>query len=231
MRRISFSHYAIAFLFIGDIFVILAHIYLRGWLGFFDLDKEGSLKALFSGFQLLASGMGAGCIAYLALRLRASRFVVSLWAVCSALFGYLALDDMMMIHERVGFVLNNLTRLHGTYESFNWLLYFSPFIVLGAIAFVLVVRSLSGISVRAHILAWIGLAGFVVTLLTEAGGKMLLSAGLISIYHQSIILEEASLLFGETFFLIALAVGASELFKKAFMLRDNVAWNDAVFDE
>ncbi|OGY71484.1 MAG: hypothetical protein A2986_04070, partial [Candidatus Jacksonbacteria bacterium RIFCSPLOWO2_01_FULL_44_13] len=220
MRKPRIFTIACILLLLCDSAIVIAHIYLQGWLGFFDLDKEGSIKSVFSGLQLLTSGFFAGFIAYLSSRLSASRPFIALWAMVSALFIYLGLDDMMMIHERVGFVLNRLSGFHGTYESFNWLWYFLPFIAIGGVAFILAVRSLALISAKTRIYAILGLSGFLLTLLVEVIGGQLLKTSFIPLYLKSIIVEELLLLLGETFFLIALAKGASALFLKSYIARN-----------
>ena len=219
MRKPRIFTIACILLLLCDSAIVMAHIYLKEWLGFFDLDKEGSIKSVFSGLQLLTNGFLASFIAYLSSRLRASRPFIALWAMISALFIYLGLDDMMMIHERVGFVLNRLSGFHGTYESFNWLWYFLPFIAIGGIAFILAVRSLAFISVKTRTYAILGLSGFVLTLLIEVIGGQLLKIGLVPLYFKSIIVEESLLLFGETFFLAALVGGATALFLKSYTAR------------
>ena len=205
------------------VFLIIAHIFWRHSLGFFDLDKEGSLKAVISGFQLLALGFGSGFITFLVSRLRASRPYAALWASTSALFFYLAMDDMMMIHERIGFVLNRWTGLHGTFESFNWLLYFAPFIVLGSCVLILIVRSLWRIDRHAGIFALVGIFGFFGTVGMEAIGKQLLVMGALPVYQLSIILEESLLLFGETFFLSGLFLAIKTLFTQVYIRQDQSA--------
>lgn len=177
---------------------------------------------MLSGFQLIASDIAASTIVFLSLRVHASRPFIFLWGMMSTLFIYLALDDMLMLHERVGFVLNRWTGLHGAYESFNWLLYFTPFIVVGIFTIALAVRTLFLIDIRTRIWALCGFTGFLLTLIAEAVGGYLLRIGAIPLYHLSIIFEESFLLVGETFFLIALLLAASSLFSRSFVPRDSV---------
>ena|SRR3989338_4686418 len=219
MKKISNELRVLLGLLFFDVVIILAHIYFRSWLGFFDLDKEGGLKSVFSGFQLIGSGVCAGGCALLCSKLRASRPFVILWGLLSVLFLYLALDDLAMIHERVGFVLNRITGLQGMFESFNWLIYFGPFIAVGIAVLLLSVRSLAFLDRRTIVPAFLGLVGFFGTLIVEYFGGELLKQGMIPLYHSSIIFEESLLLFGETFFLLALMRGCSALFQKAFILR------------
>lgn len=220
MKKTSGYILCAALLVAVDVLIIVAHIFLKNWLGFFDLDKEGGLKSVFSAFQLLMSGGMAGGIALLLSKLKASKPFITLWFLLMLLFFYLALDDLAMIHERIGFVLNHLTNWHGMYESFNWLIYFSPFILFGAVSLLLGIRSLAHWNKNTQWLSICGLVGFILTLLIEYIGGALLKNGIISLYHLSIIVEESTLLLGESFFLVALAVGFSTLFSKTFIARE-----------
>lgn len=203
---------------IADLAIILAHIFWKDWLGFFDLDKEGGLKSVFSGFQLLGIAIASGAVATLLARLGTGRPSRIMWALLSAMFVYLGLDDMMMIHERVGFVLNRWVGVNDRpFESFNWLLYYAPFIVAGAVLLGFAVRALAKINRKISWLAIFGLCGFLLSLGLEVAGRQLLIAGAIPLYRLEMIAEEAALLFGETFFLAALVPAAAHLFRQVFV--------------
>lgn len=193
MRRYRF----LFLLLFVDALLVVAHIFLRKQLGFFDLDKERSLKAVFSGFQLFVSGGVAALIAYL-FQEKGKRW---LWGLTSVAFVYLALDDMMVIHERIGFVLNRWTGLTGYRgESFNWLIYFIPFIALGIIVFFLLLRTVWQSDRRCGMLLGCGVDFLIASLIFEVlGGKILGS----SWYPWSIVAEEAAQLVGESFILVA----------------------------
>lgn len=220
MKKLPLSVVALGIVLFCDSAIIISHIYLKNWLGFFDLDKEGSIKAVFSGLQLLTIGFLAGSITYLLSKLQASRPFTILWTLICALFVYLALDDMMMLHERIGFVFNNITRLHGQYESFNWLIYFLPFMAFGAITLILGARSLVLIHNKTLPCLTLGVIGLFLTLFVEILGGQLLQGGETTLYLKTIVLEEALLLFGETFFLYGFALGATALFQKLYIKRD-----------
>lgn len=220
MPHLSFlSKTAIALLLL-DCAIILAHIFWRDSLGFFDLDKEGNLKGVFSGFQLLVIAISSGALAFLSSRLAASRTQRTAWALVSLLFVYLALDDMMTIHERVGFVLNRWVGVNDRpFESFNWLAYYAPFILAGAALVGWAVRSVAHIQKKLGWIAGGGLCLLMLSLALELLGRQLLIAGAIPLYRIEMIAEEAAMLFGETLFLAAIATAGAQLFERAFVAR------------
>lgn len=203
-----------------DCAIVLAHVFWKDWLGFFDLDKEGNLKGVFSGFQLLGIALSSGALAYLSGLLKMGRAQRFTWILLAAGFAYLALDDMMMIHERVGFVLNRWFGVNDRpFESFNWLLYYAPLIVAGGALIASAIRSLARIDRRIFWMACAGFAGLLLSLGLEVAGRQLLISGAIPLYRIAMIAEEASLLFGETFFLAAVASATIQLFGRAFVAR------------
>lgn len=206
--------YKLLFLFLAfDALLILAHIFLRKHLGFFNLDKERSLKATYSGFQLLASGGAAAMIAYL-LEEKVKRW---LWGVASAGFFYLALDEMMTIHERIGFVLNRWTGLMGYWgESFNWLIYFIPLIALGILVLFLLMRTVWRSDRRFGMLLGCGVDFLIVSLVFEyVGGKLLGSPW----YQSLVVLEESAQLIGESFFLVGIMFFLQKTFNTVYTLK------------
>ncbi len=209
MRR----HRLLFILFIVDVALVFAHIFLRKKLGFFNLDKEGSLKAVYSGFQLLVSGGVAALIAYL-LHEKAKRW---LWGVTSAGFVYLGLDEMMVIHERIGFVLNRWSGLTGYWgESFNWLLYFTPFIAAALLVYFLLIRMVSKYDRRCAIGILFGAAFFVASIALEViGGKILGTRW----YQTEIIAEEALQLVGESLFLVSFLLLLQKKFYTMYVRR------------
>ncbi len=208
---------ALAILLSMTLALAIAHVALRGYLGFFNLDKEQSLKAVFSGLQLLSIAVLAFFYALLQFKACLNKKQGILWTFTGLLFGYLALDDMMTIHERVGFVFNRWTGFTGYWgESFNWLIYFSPLILIGLAVLLLAVTSLRREHIHSRQLAWIGVILFVVSLIFEyIGGRLLAS----SLYQSFIIVEEVSMLAGESFFLIAFWLADANLFSRSYVVR------------
>lgn len=218
-RRIQPWQVALATLLGMTLALAIAHSGLRSYLGFFNLDKEQSLKAVFSGLQLLSIAVLSFLYALLQCKAIRQRKQCILWTLVGMLFGYLALDDMMTIHERVGFVLNRWTGLTGYWgESFNWLIYFSPLILIGLVVLFLAVKSLRREYAPAGSLAWIGITLFVASLLFEyIGGRMLAS----SAYQWLIVVEEVSMLAGESFFLVAFWRTLGNLFSRSYVARSS----------
>ncbi|MDO8582000.1 MAG: hypothetical protein Q7S16_03930 [bacterium] len=196
-----------------DIALALAHLFLRKKLGFFDLDKEGSLKATYAGLQLLLTGGAAALLAY-CVRTRARKF---LWAFVSAGFFYLGLDDMMAIHERVGFVLNRWVGMTGYWgESFNWIIYFAPVFLVGALILFAAVRIAWKEERSIGVLfAW-GLFLFLMSLVLEELGKKFLAT---TFYQSFVVAEELSQLIGGSCFLAGIVLLLRSTFDRFYTLR------------
>jgi len=192
--------------------LVFAHIFLRKQLGFFNLDKEGSLKAVYSGFQLLVTAGAAACIAYLVQE--KTRW---LWGFVSAVFFYLGLDEMMVIHERIGFVVNRWTALTGYWgESFNWLLYFSPAIAVSLIAYFFLFRVVWKEDRIVAVGVLLGTFFFAASVVLEMVGGMWLGSAL---YQTLVILEESAQLIGESLFLVTFLHFLQKKFNHYYTLR------------
>lgn len=188
--------------FLGDLLIILAHIFWRDEIGFFDIDKEGNLASLYTGGKLWIVATLAMLQSAIIIRLHTSRKIIAAWILFALGIAYIGLDDMMGIHERIGFVLNNRLGTGGFYgESFNWLLYFSPFIVVALLVFGVLIHALfkqhrrAALWLLAGALLWVGSIG------VELIGRDMILAATVNVprYHLLIILEEALELFGATF--------------------------------
>lgn len=197
-------------LLLVDGFLAIAHIFLRQELGFFNLDKEQSLKAAYAGMKLLLAGGVAVLYTLLLSRERARLSSRVLWALVAALFLYLGVDEMIAFHERVGFVLNRWTGLSGYRgESFNWLIYFSPFIALALLVYYALIRVVWREERQSGVGLLMGTLFFAVALVVEAiGGSMLATP----IYPFFIALEETAQLVGTSVFLATFL----HLFQKKF---------------
>lgn len=196
-----YALHMIFLLLVGDTIIILAHIFLRDKIGFFDIDKEGNLASLFSGAKLWFVATLAFIHALILSRLNISRRIVVPWILFALGMLYIGLDDMMGIHERIGFVLNNRLGMGGFKgESFNWLLYFSPFIVTALVVFGAIIIHIYKTYRRAvwlliaGVLLWIGSIG------TEIYGRQLIVQPNtpVPLYHKLIVAEEALELIGAT---------------------------------
>lgn len=188
-------------LFIGDLLIILAHIFWRDEIGFFDIDKEGNLASLYTGGKLWIVATLAILQSVIIIHLHTSRKIVAAWILFALGLAYIGLDDMMGIHERVGFVLNNRLGTGGFYgESFNWLFYFAPAILAALMVFGIIIKTLWRNNHRAAWLLFCGISLWIGSLGIEFWGRALITRPTIpvSFYHKLVIAEEALELLGAT---------------------------------
>lgn len=182
-------------------------------LGFFRLEKERSIATAYSGFKFLSIGW----LAFFSARmLRAERRRWPLY-VAGALFLGAAIDDLMEIHERVGFVLNLRLGFSGyDGESFNWIIYFSPIIAFGCIAVAFMIFDWKKESRRAGLWGWWGLCAIAASLALEvAGGRLLRTMW----YPDFVRAEEVVELFASSFLLAGLWEVASHRFRALYASR------------
>jgi len=201
-------------LFLIDLAVIALHIFARQKLGFFDLDKEGNLNSVYSGLKLWGVGGLAFVHAAIISKLNVRWWRSWLWIAFGAGLIYIGLDDMMVLHERLGFVINNLTGNGGFYgESFNWLFYFLPAMIAAVIVFVALIRELWRDSHSAAVWLLFGLGLWVASIGSEFVGRQLLLAETINVplYHRLIIAEEAFEMFGASCIAVAVSVAVRAL--------------------
>lgn len=189
-------------LLLGDFAVIALHYFFADSLGFFNIEKERSLSTVYGGLKALWSGVFAFAFAWLVAQKRA-RARRALWIAGGALFTYFALDDMMEIHERVGFVLNRRVGLSGYWgESFNWIIYFAPFLIVGLVIIFYLVREIWRADRTAGAWSAAGLALLCASLALEGVGGQLLGS---TFYRATLLLEEAFELIAMSFLLAGLA--------------------------
>lgn len=211
------KNYLIFIFFGADLALILFHFFLRKKLGFFDLDKEGNLGSLYAGVKLWGGATVAFLSAFILRQLKTSRLKQCLFLFLAFGLAYIGLDDMMAIHERLGFVLNNIFSLGGFYgESFNWLIFYAPFMILGLLVFFGLARELWRDQREA---AWWFLAGVILlagSLSVEFLGRELLLQIKINVplYHLLIVVEEGLEMFGSSCLVFAILIYFQKLFKK-----------------
>ena len=120
----------------ADILMIVFHFTLRSWLGFFDLDREGNLISLWTGIKLWSGATAAFMLALFIKHLGAKRSEWLAWFLLALGLLWIGMDDLLAIHERLTFVLNNIFGSGGFYgESFNWLFYFAPLFFISIAVF------------------------------------------------------------------------------------------------
>jgi len=208
----------IIFIFFGaDLALILFHFFLRKKLGFFDLDKEGNLGSLYAGIKLWSGATVALISFYILRRLKSSRLKQLLFLLLAFGLAYIGLDDMMAIHERLGFVLNNIFGLGGFYgESFNWLVFYTPFIIFGLLVFFGLTRELWHDCREAFLWFLIGTILLAGSLGVEFFGRYLLLQIKINVplYHILIVAEEGLEMFGASCLVFAILIYFQKLFNK-----------------
>lgn len=211
------KNYLIFIFFGADLALILFHFFLRKKLGFFDLDKEGNLGSLYAGVKLWSGATAALLSAVILRRLKAARLKQCLFLFLALGLAYIGLDDMMAIHERLGFVLNNIFGLGGFYgESFNWLIFYTPFMIFGMLVFFGLARELWRDCREASWWFLIGTVLLVGSMGVEFLGRDLLLQIKINIplYHALIVVEEGLEMFGASCLVFAIFVYFQKLFKK-----------------
>lgn len=166
-------------------------------LGLFNLDAEGSLPAAFSGTLLLCAGLVALTILYEVDWSRRERQVV--WLIAGFLF-FMALDEMMGIHEHIGAIT-------GT----PWQIPYLPLAAAGGLVWLAVLRILS-VDITAARLWLAGAAVWVGSQALEALQTVIEPHGYenvhgaITLHGVLTIPEELGEMLGSTFFLLALIV-------------------------
>ncbi len=220
MRKIHAATWFFASIFALDMILILLHYLWGGRLGFFNLDREQNLASVYSGFKLMTLGGLSLVLGWLARLVTKGRFISALWVLAGAGFIFIGLDDMMAIHERVGFVLNNWTGLGGFYgESFNWLIYFSPLVALALLIYLRLIQSVWEVSRPNALWMLIGTIIFSLSLVSEIVGARLILAPVVNtkVYFQAIVIEEFLEMIGATCFFIGLAREVARIFSRVFM--------------
>lgn len=188
-----------------DIGLVLAHIFAKNWIGFFDLDKEGNFASLFMGVQLWTAATCAILIAFIHKKRSQPRRHIIPWLLFAVGIAYIGLDDMMGIHERIGFVLNNLFGTGGFYgESFNWLFYFSPFAIAACFIMGYITKELFTIHKSSAYFLLAGVGVWLFALGAEIYGRTLILSPVVPVarYHMLIIVEEFAELAGASLLLI-----------------------------
>jgi hypothetical protein len=212
------------FLFL-DSLVVTAHLLLKDKYGFFNLDGEQNLNSTYSGFKLLCIAAMV-VIQFLILQKARERFSKRvIWFLVATSFIYLGLDELAMLHERLGFVINNLigvADLKGA--SFNWLIYYLPFILVALIVYTRFVLTLWREDLGAAIFILSGVIFFALGLGVEVvSGIVVYPQGVVrsdfSLYFTFIFLEEIIELLGSTLFLTGMFKSTVKNFNLHFVSR------------
>ena len=194
--------------------LVLLHVFFGAQFDLFNLDRERTPGAYWSGAQLIAvAALSVGM-----LLLSSTRWRRVLWGIFGFLFMGFGFDEISELHENITYYVS--TYLHIPIPTFfrsttyNWLIILSPFIIA----------------------AFIFLIAFVRTLRRESGGKILgfgiflfLLAIFIELvngldasqqfYNALVVFEEASELLGESLALWGMLRIANDHFSRQYQKR------------
>ena len=134
----------------------------------FNITREDSAASWFGATQTLLTGLTA-LIIYFVARARSASPRGRGWAVVATLFIYMAVDDGVQIHERLGSAFYALSRAPGSvferFPSYPWQLVFVPvFGLLGLYISVFLWRELRDAGLRWLVIAALSLQAFAVGL-------------------------------------------------------------------
>ncbi len=207
-----------------DVLVIFLHQTLGDKHLFFNLDAEQNLAALIGGFELLIISALSLLIWFLFNKIRETKIKYWPWIALTLITSGLAVDDMLALHERVTFIINKITEIgNNTGQSFNWLLYYIPLILMALIIFSLIIKQiwLEQKSAAYYFIA--GVTAWLLSLGSELIGRTLILAPTINVplYHSLIIAEEALELVGASLIIIACATLLQNIYKKHVVIKNH----------
>lgn len=216
-KKIINNGFALLFvLLFFDLLTIIFHFLFGRSIGFFNLDKEQNFISLYTGIKFWFGGTVA-VLNWVVARSIKQKEGKRLWLLVALGLFWIGLDDLYYLHERFTFVLNNALGMGGFYgESFNWLLYFSPFIVLAFLIFAkLVIFIFKNYKLAALFLLG-GTLLFVAALGTEIYGRQLLLSIPIPVdkYRALIVLEEVFELLGASTFIFGVILYFKKISRK-----------------
>ncbi|MBI4261990.1 hypothetical protein HY624_00500 [Candidatus Uhrbacteria bacterium] len=213
----------LALLIVIDLLVVILHYWFGGTIRFFHLDKEQNLASVYSGSLLLAGAVMSFGACIVLGKMGAFRDRVILLLLGLGLF-YLAIDEMVVLHERIGLALNYRFGLTGYKGSaFNWVIYYTPAMIASVFVFWGVLRMLWMRECQLFIIALVGVFVLFFSLGAEAlGGRMLQS----KFYTTISVIEEFAEMVGESFLLVVIAWFFTRLFHEHYTRRPPSLFNE-----
>ncbi len=202
----------ITIVFLANAILIALHFLFGERFDLFHLDRERTFAAYYSGLQLIAIAAGGVVLAWLSRE----RFLKYGWTLFSLLFLFLGFDEISELHENItyyaltyGASLPISTLLPFRSPTYNWLLIFAPLIILAIAFFTVWAVRIRHARIQKHF--FIGTALFVAAIALE------LVSGFVRFSPIPLfVIEEASELFGATFFLMSVWEYALMLFFQQF---------------
>ncbi len=215
--RISKEFLIVTGLIVLDVLVVYFHLHYGSRIEIFNIDKERSFNAIVSSTQFLFIGIFGSLHAILLYALKSSWRRIIPWALLGVGCIYFAVDDSFEIHERLGVMLNKVFSLGGYFgESFNWLIYFAPFLLLGAYMLYFVSREIWKTSKINALCIALGLCFFIAALGLEYYEGIILVTGSqpMKLYHRLLLFEEFFELIGVSFILTGIISYVSKQMRK-----------------
>ncbi|MEK7497239.1 MAG: hypothetical protein AAB657_05080 [Patescibacteria group bacterium] len=207
-----------------DALVIFLHQALGDKHLFFNLDAEQNLAALIGGAELLIISGLSLLIWFLFNKLGEIKIKSLPWLALALITAGLAFDDMLALHERITFLVNKTTELgNASGQSFNWLLYYTPLILITLIIFSLIIKQIWLEQKSAAYYFVAGVTTWLLSLITELIGRTMILAPTINVplYHSLIIAEEALELIGASLILIACATLLKNIYEKNIVIKNH----------
>ncbi|MDO8581998.1 MAG: hypothetical protein Q7S16_03920 [bacterium] len=195
-----------------DVLLVTLHIFFGARFDLFNLDRERTPGAYWSGAQLLVvAALAVGMIL-----LSSTRWRRVLWGMFGFLFMSFGFDEISELHENITYYVSNY--LHIPIPSFfrsttyNWLIILSPFIIAAFIFLLTFVRTLR--QERGGKILGLGIFLFLLAIFTELSNGLDVS---LQFYNVLVVLEESLELFGESLALWGMLRIATDHFDNQFM--------------
>lgn len=204
--------------FLGlDILFVILHIFLSPHTDLFNLDRERNFPSYYSGLKLFVVAVLASAVFTLSSKKSTRVF----WAISSAVFIFLALDDLTELHENIAYYalyVKHLPFIPGLFRSptHNWIFLFAPFfIAFGAFVLHSIIR-LNVITGIARRLFFGGMIFFALALFLEFFGGII---RVPSFYKFLSVIEELFEMIGATYVTVSFFLVAKEQFSSLYHRR------------
>lgn len=201
------------FLVSVNVLLIVLHIFFGARFDLFNLDRERTPGAYWSGLQLLAvAALAVGMIL-----LSPTRWRKALWGIFGFLFMGFGFDEISELHENITYYVS--TYLHIPIPTFfrsttyNWLIILSPFIIFAFIFLFSFLKTLHQENTRSRKLLAVGIFFFAFAMVIELANGLDASQ---QFYNALVVLEEGSELFGESLALFGMLRIASDHFDRQY---------------
>ncbi len=199
-----------------DVLLILLHIFFGAQFDLFNLDRERTPGAYWSGAQLIAvAAFAVGMVLLSSTRRRRL-----LWGIFGFLFMGFGFDEISELHENITYYVS--TYLHIPIPMFfrsttyNWLIILSPLIIFAFVFLIFFLKTLQQENMLSRKLLLGGVFFFMLAMGFEFVNGLDASQ---QFYNALVVLEESSELFGESLVLLGMLRIASDHFDLQYQKR------------